>query len=656
MTQVAALLSKVHAERDRRSLHSFLRSYWPVVEPGKAFIDNWHIGAICEHLQAVTDGQIKRLLVNVPFRTAKPVHVDEPVLTDDGYKRLGDIQVGDRVLTHKGRFRSVLAVHEQGRLPTVVVRTFGGRAVRAAPDHPFMTTQGWVNAGELTDTHIAKLAMRDRFDQDIYSDRVLSVEAGEDGDCRCLSIEEDATFTVNNLIVHNSTITSVMWPAWSWIDDPSHQWLCGSYAEKLAIRDSLKMRRLITSPKYREAYGDIYDLEADQNQKVRFQNTKAGYRIAFGMTGGVMGDGGDTVLIDDPHDRQGAHSDAERETAITTYDEALITRLNQPAESAIVIIMQRLHHQDLSGHVLTEKGWCHLMIPMEFEPTRRCVTVLGWRDPRTQDGELMWPERFPAETVESLKIGLGDYGAAGQLQQRPSPAGGGILKVNHFQVWPAAKPLPDLLFVVQSYDTAFTEQTDGDPTACSVWGVFRNEIGGKVKNCALLLEFWTDHLGYPALRTRAMADWEAQYGGVKGDPLKPSRRADLVLIEKKGSGQSLLQDLRQANVPVVPYDPGRADKKARAHIAAPILELDLFYVMGSSRRGEADQPCTWARPFVSQCEQFPNGEHDDGVDTFTQAAIYLKDAGHLALPFVPDEEVKERDYAAERARKVNPYG
>ena len=149
MTQVAALLSKVHAERDRRSLHSFLRSYWPVVEPGKAFIDNWHIGAICEHLQAVTDGQIKRLLVNVPFRTAKPVHVDEPVLTDDGYKRLGDIQVGDRVLTHKGRFRSVLAVHEQGRLPTVVVRTFGGRAVRAAQDHPFMTTQGWVNAGPL---------------------------------------------------------------------------------------------------------------------------------------------------------------------------------------------------------------------------------------------------------------------------------------------------------------------------------------------------------------------------------------------------------------------------------------------------------------------------------------------------------------------------
>lgn len=514
-------------EREKRTmqggLHEFLKACWPIIEPGRKFIDNWHLEAICTHLEAVSRREIKRLLINVPFRTSK------------------------------------------------------------------------------------------------------------------------------------STITSVAWPAWTWaqMGEANHQWLCGSYAEKLAIRDNLKMRRLITSDWYRAYWGDRFKLVGDQNEKKRFENDARGYRIAFGMTGGIMGDGGDTVVIDDPHDRQGAHSEKERETALTNFDEGIITRLNDPEDGAIVIIMQRLHQNDLSGHVLKQGGWTHLMLPMEFEPERACRTSLGFKDPRTEAGELMWPERFPRQVVEGLKIGLGSYGAAGQLQQRPSPAGGGLIDTTLFELWPARKPLPDFKFILQSYDTAFTDKTQNDPTGCTVWGVFEMWVEGVAVNKVMLLDAWAEHLKYPDLRKKLMADWKAKYGGIDKDPMHPARKPDLVLVEEKGSGQSIVQDLQTARIPVQKYNPGRADKTARTALSTPFLELGIFYVIESKR--DPGKPITWARPFMEQGEQFPNGEHDDLVDTWTQTTIYLRDAGFLELPEIPVDEPEEVDYEEKRRRTTNPY-
>lgn len=526
-TQLSYLKRAIDDELLRReslkSLHTFLRRYWHIVEPGTEFIDNWHIGAICEHLEAVSRRDIKRLVINVPFRMAK------------------------------------------------------------------------------------------------------------------------------------STIVSVMWPAWTWAQDPSHQWLCGSYAEKLALRDNLKMRRLINSPMYQREFGDVYQLTSDQNTKLRFENNRAGYRIAFGTLSGVMGDGGNTLLLDDPHDRRSANSDAEREDAITTYDEALVSRLNQPSKDAIMIIMQRLHHLDLTGHVLKEKGWDHLMLPMEFESSRRCITSIGFRDPRKEEGELLFPARFPRATVDSLKVTLGEYGTAGQLQQRPSPDGGGILQTSHFQLWPVKKPLPPIHYIVQSYDTAYTEETRNDPTSCQVWGIFAmvDEKTRKMKNYALLMDAWDEHFAYPQLRARLIKDWNQQYGGEKKDPMNNPRKPDIVLIEEKGSGQSLIQDLRQARVPVVAYNPKRASKVTRAHLAAPLLETDVFFVLESSK--EPGKPVMWARPMLLQMEQFPAGEHDDAVDCFTQAVIYLQRSEHLSMEKAPLDEPEERDYHKEKKRRVNPY-
>jgi phage terminase large subunit-like protein len=329
-----------------------------------------------------------------------------------------------------------------------------------------------------------------------------------------------------------------------------------------------------------------------------------------------------------------------------------------------MVIMQRLHDRDMAGHIMElpefAQAWQHVCVPMEWEPDRMRASVY-MQDPRTKPGQLMWPELFPKPMVDVLKLRLGEYGTAGQMQQRPSPPGGGVLKVGSFRLWPASAPLPDLEFVVQSYDTAFTEKTENDPCACSVWGIFTRTVkkGDAVAKvaCALLLDAWDERLGYPALREKVMDDYRSTYGGTEqGGGFKidhPPRGVDLVLVEEKGSGISLLQDLSLANVPCKAYNPGAADKLARAHMAAPLLELGVLYVLESSK--ESDKPISWARPFLKQLEQFNKAEHDDYVDTFTQAVLFFKMSGMLVLPAVPQDAPKEKDYNAARKRGQNPY-
>lgn len=518
----AVMLGLVQRERLRRaaedSLYEFVKQAWDTVEPGIPFIPSWHIEQICKHLEAVSRGDIKRLLINIPPRHSK------------------------------------------------------------------------------------------------------------------------------------STIVSVMWPMWEWIRSPEQKFLAASYSGTLSIRDNLKARRLIQSPWYQERWGGVLALSGDQNAKQRFENSKTGYRIATSVGGTATGEGGSRLILDDPHGAQDAQSEAMRESALSWFDQVWSTRLNNPKTDAMVVVMQRLHEKDVSGHILKDlTGWEHICIPAEWDGVAR-KTKLGTYDPRKVEGELICPERFGPKEIESLKVSLGAYGSAGQLQQRPAPAGGGILKTDFFRIWPASRPVPDLYFILQSYDTAFTEKTTGDPTGCCVWGVFEHEKTRHV----LLLDCWNEHLGYPALKKRVMDDWQARYGGEKDNLMKPSRKADIILVEAKGSGQSLLQDLRLSNIPAVPYNPGKADKTARAHMASPLLEAGVFWVLESAKhKGRAR---TWVEPFLKQLEQFPAGEHDEMVDCFTQAAIYLRDAGQLEVAVAPDDEPEEIDYHEKRRSGVNPYG
>jgi len=322
------------------------------------------------------------------------------------------------------------------------------------------------------------------------------------------------------------------------------------------------------------------------------------------------------------------------------------TRLNNPKEDAMVTIMQRLHEKDISGHIIDDiGGWEHICIPAEWDGVKRS-TVLGSYDPRQKVGELICPDRFGSKEIDNLKRLLGQYGVAGQLQQNPSPADGGILKTKYFEMWPADKGLPPFEYILQSYDCAFTEKSTGDPTACTVWAIFTHNGERNV----MLIDAWEDHLSYPDLRKRAIKDWGTEYGGMtKESPYSRARRPDRILVEAKASGQSLIQDLRLAKVPVIGYNPGNADKISRAHQASPTLELGLIWIPESGKN--KGHFVSWAQGFIKQLEKFPVAEHDDYVDTFSQAIIYLKNDGWFDLPKAKDIDeprIKPKEY-------VNPY-
>ena len=218
----------------------------------------------------------------------------------------------------------------------------------------------------------------------------------------------------------------------------------------------------------------------------------------------------------------------------------------------------------------------------------------------------------------------------------------GIVKRPWFKIWDADKELPEFLYVLQSYDCAYTEKTINDPTACSVWGVFRPNPDAKMS--VMLIDCWEDHLAYPDLKPRIVDE----YGSIYGDP---GKKVDLVLVEDKASGISILQDLQRAGVPCRAYNPGRADKVQRLHLVANIIAHGLVYVPESTlHRG---QPRDWAEKLVSQICSFPEAERDDLTDTTSQALRLLRDMGFLQVdPVAPDTDYVDEEY---RTQRENPY-
>ena len=471
----------------------------------------------------------------------------------------------------------------------------------------------------------------------------------------CDHLEACTEGTITRLLINippgtmKSLATSVFWPAWMWGPKkmPHIRFIGCSHSEGLATRDNLKMKRLIQSEWFQKRWP--VELTGDQSTKQNFENIHTGWRQSSPVTA-MTGKRANFVVWDDPHSVEDAHSPALLETANRVFRETLPTRVVDPEKSVIVIVMQRLNAKDVAGEIISSGlGYEQLVIPMEYEGPRK-PTKIGWVDPRRQLDELLFPARFSRSVVDRDKKIMGEYATAGQFQQRPSPLGGGILKSKHFKMWPAKQDLPDLFLVVTSMDTAYTEKTTGDPTACTTWGVFEHEGRRNV----LLLDAWSEHLAYPALRERTIADWSAEFGGVKNNIMKPSRKPDFLLLENKGSGMSLLSDLHQAGIPAVGYNPGRADKQTRAHLASPMLELGVFWVMESKR--DPKTPISWARKFLEEIQNFPAGEHDDYVDTFTQMAIFLRDKGQIDLEVAKIDEPDPIDYHGKKKRLVNPYG
>jgi predicted phage terminase large subunit-like protein len=418
-------------------------------------------------------------------------------------------------------------------------------------------------------------------------------------DAICEHLEAVTSGEIKRLLMNvppgsmKSLLTGVIWPSWEWGPKgiPQHRFLGTAHSQSLAIRDSMKARRLIASSWYQDRWP--IPLTSDQNAKTKFENNATGFREAMAFTS-MTGSRGDRVILDDPISADNANSDAELENARITFTETLPTRVNSD-QSAIVVIMQRLNERDTSG-VILDLGldYVHLMIPMRYEADRKCVTGIGWEDPRKIDGELMFPERFSEEQVSDLEKTMGSYASAGQLQQRPAPRGGGMFKRAWFEIKGAA---PAGTQWVRGWDLAATAEKDAARTAGVKMGRAPDGtfyIGDVVKGQ------WSARDVERTIKTTATQDTRAVKGSLPQDPGQSGKAQAQYLI-----GQLAGFSYRAS--------PESGDKQTRAEPLAAQAEAGNVYLI------EGD----WNREFLDELETFPAGKFKDQVDAASRAFAEL---------------------------------
>lgn len=453
-----------------------------------------------------------------------------------------------------------------------------------------------------------------------------------------------------------SLLTDVFFPAWVWGpgNRPSARFVAFSYAAHLTVRDNTKFRDLVRSRKYQELWGFRVSLVGEGRENVT--NSATGFKFASSIGGVGTGERGDFVILDDPHNVKEAESETVRRETCRWFREALQNRLNDPENSAIIVIMQRVHEEDVSGVILSEyPEYTHFCVPMEYEEGRHCETEIGWSDWRTADGELAWPERFPEHTLAPFK--RLPFLWAGQYQQRPEPRGGGILKREWWQDWNdeaaayyGIKPgaFPPMELIIASLDPAYTEKEENDPSALTIWGLWRDRQDNPM---VMLMNAWQKRLEIhgPLVEREPnepehafLARTKPEWGLVEWVTHSCNRfKVDKLLIEAKASGHSVFQEIkrlnRYASWSTSLIDPGRQDKVARAYAVQP--HFANAQVFAPLSRG-------WADEVVSQAASFPKGTHDDLVDSAGQALRWLRDQGFLQRP---DEIVA--DFTAENTHR-----
>ena len=454
-----------------------------------------------------------------------------------------------------------------------------------------------------------------------------------------------------------SSITSVALPAWTWTQTrlsptsgPHVAFLHASYANQLSLRDSVKCRRLIESSWYQKMFGHRFKLTGDQNTKSRFSNDKGGERLITSIGAAVTGEGGSIIVVDDPNAANEAFSEATIEATKDWWDGTMSTRLNDPKTGAYIIIQQRLAEDDLTGHILSKESdqWTHLCLPMRYEPERSYITPIGWKDPRVVPNELMWPERFGEDEVKALERSLGPFASAGQLQQRPEPAGGGVIKRDWWQLWPDST-FPPMDFIIACLDTAYTMKTENDPSAMTVWGVFSSDT--VAQNSRVL---GAD--GRPMYVDRTYADgapkvmlmhaWSERlpFHELLGKVADTCRllKVDKLLVENKAAGISVSQELRRVynneKYAIQLSDPKSMDKLSRLYAVQHIFADGTVYAPDRA----------WADMVITQVGQFPKGKHDDLVDTCSMGLKHLRELGLLS---------RAPERAAEiESKKIYPRG
>lgn len=385
-----------------------------------------------------------------------------------------------------------------------------------------------------------------------------------------------------------STATSVFFPAWIWGPRgwPSARFIGASYEQGLATRDNRRNRQLIESEWY-QAHWPV-GFTSDQNEKTYFENTQRGFRQASAVKS-MTGRRGDFVVWDDPLSPEKAYSEVERETANRVFAETLPSRLIDPRKSVIIIIMQRLHEADVSGYILArDLGYEHLCLPMEFEADRRCTTSIGFSDPRAEEGELLFPERFPREVIDRDKNVMGSFAVAGQFQQRPVPREGGMFKHHWFTV---VKAIPAGTQFVRGWDLAASTKSDSPFTA----GV---KIGKTPEGRYVIVDAKRERVNTPRAMIKATASQDGEDCFISF-PQDPGQAG-------KDQAASISRDLAGYRFR---SSPESGDKATRAEPLAAQCEAGNVDIL----QGD------WNASFLDEICSFPFGEFMDQVDAASRA-------------------------------------
>lgn len=399
-----------------------------------------------------------------------------------------------------------------------------------------------------------------------------------------------------------SLLATVSFPDWIWTHTPSARFLFGSYAETLATKHSLLRRNLIESDWFQRGWGHKFQLSGDLNKKTEFANNKTGQMKSAGIKGAITGEGGDYILIDDPHNPKGAESDADREATLQNFDLAWSNRLNNKKTGRIILIMQRLHHQDLTGHLIAKDlGYEIVKIPSVCEKKTIVTFPISGRELIREPGDLMHPDRDGHDELEQAKKDLGSYGFAGQHQQEPSPRSGGIIKRAWIKYY---KELPDdLEEKIIVADLTFKDAKSSDFTVVEVWG--------RKGSSLYLIDQIRDRMGFPA-QVQAIKTMAAKHPDVIAK-----------VIEEAANGAAVIQTLQGEIMGIVPFKP-QTSKDARLAAVSPIYEAGNVYYPDPSI-------APWIGTNVEELVSFPTASHDDTVDCASLAIMRLRETSSKRL-------------------------
>jgi predicted phage terminase large subunit-like protein len=384
-----------------------------------------------------------------------------------------------------------------------------------------------------------------------------------------------------------SICASVAYVAWLLGHDPTRRIIVVSYSNELAVELHRQFRMVIDAAWYRALFPAMRPAKDTGTELV---TTAGGSRYATSVGGTLTGRGADLIVVDDPLKFEEAMSDVTRNRVIDWFGGTLISRLNNKERDAIIVIMQRLHEDDLAGHLLRQGKWCHLDLPaIAVEDS---VIAIG-RDKvvSRRCGEVLHPERESQEALDLLKEQMGVLKFSAQYQQRPVPAEGNFIQRHWFRFVdrpPEQRPGDR---VVQSWDVAMMTGEGNDYSVCTTWLMVGSDY--------YLIDVFRDRLSYPDLR-RKVAALAARYG------------AERILIENAGPGTSLLQDLRRDPPPGMPYPIGQnpeGSKQYRMNAESAKIEADHVHL---------PKEAAWLDTFLLELLAFPRGRHDDQVDSVSQ--------------------------------------